>query len=46
MNISSGFIRRPIATSLLMVAVVSLGIIGYQSLPVAALPNIDSPPSR
>ena len=43
MNISSGFIRRPIATSLLMVAIVSLGIIGYESLPVAALPNIDSP---
>ena len=43
MNISSGFIRRPVATSLLMVAIIALGIIGYQSLPVAALPNIDSP---
>jgi hydrophobe/amphiphile efflux-1 (HAE1) family protein len=43
MNISAGFIRRPIATSLLMVAVVVLGIIGYLQLPVAALPNVDFP---
>ncbi len=43
MNLSSVFIRRPIATSLLMVAIVALGIIGYQSLPVAALPSVDFP---
>jgi multidrug efflux pump subunit AcrB len=43
MNLSSGFIRRPIATSLLMVAVVALGVIGYLQLPVAALPNVDFP---
>ena len=43
MNISSGFIRRPIATGLLMLAVVVLGAISYTLLPVAALPNIDSP---
>ena len=43
MSMSSGFINRPIATSLLMVAIVSLGIIGYQSLPVAALPSVDFP---
>jgi hydrophobe/amphiphile efflux-1 (HAE1) family protein len=43
MNISSGFIRKPIATSLLMVAVVVVGLIGYLHLPIAALPNIDSP---
>ncbi|HYZ34999.1 MAG TPA: efflux RND transporter permease subunit [Crenalkalicoccus sp.] len=43
MNISAGFIRRPIATSLLMVAIVVLGIIAYFQLPVAALPNISSP---
>ncbi|PNG24435.1 efflux RND transporter permease subunit [Methylocella silvestris] len=43
MNLSSGFIRRPIATTLLMVAIVALGAIGYVLLPVAALPNIDSP---
>ncbi len=43
MNLSAGFIKRPIATALLMVAVVVLGIVSYFQLPVAALPNIDSP---
>ena len=43
MNLSEGFIYRPIATALLMVAVVALGIVSYLELPVAALPNIDSP---
>ena len=42
MNLSSGFITRPIATALLMVAVVALGIVSYTLLPVAALPNIDT----
>ena len=43
MKISSGFIRRPIATGLLMLAVVVLGAISYTLLPVASLPNVDSP---
>jgi hydrophobe/amphiphile efflux-1 (HAE1) family protein len=43
MNISAAFIRKPIATALLMVAIVLLGIIGYELLPVAALPDVDSP---
>ena len=43
LNLSSGFITRPIATALLMVAVVALGIVSYRLLPVAALPNIDTP---
>jgi hydrophobe/amphiphile efflux-1 (HAE1) family protein len=42
-NLSSGFIARPIATALLMVAVVALGVVSYRLLPVAALPAIDSP---
>ena len=42
MNLSAPFIRKPIATALLMVAIVLLGIIGYESLPVAALPEVDS----
>jgi hydrophobe/amphiphile efflux-1 (HAE1) family protein len=42
-NLSSGFIARPIATALLMVAVVALGVVSYRLLPVAALPDIDSP---
>ncbi len=43
MNLSAAFIRRPIATALLMLAIVLLGIIGYELLPVAALPDVDSP---
>ncbi len=43
MNISARFIQRPVATSLLMLAVVALGTIAYFRLPVAALPNVDFP---
>jgi hydrophobe/amphiphile efflux-1 (HAE1) family protein len=43
MNLSTSFIHRPIATALLMVAIVLLGVIGYELLPVAALPEVDSP---
>jgi HAE1 family hydrophobic/amphiphilic exporter-1 len=43
LNISGQFIRRPIATGLLMAAIVLLGSISYELLPVAALPDIDSP---
>jgi hydrophobe/amphiphile efflux-1 (HAE1) family protein len=42
-NLSRGFITRPIATALMMIAVVVLGIVSYLLLPVAALPEIDSP---
>jgi hydrophobe/amphiphile efflux-1 (HAE1) family protein len=42
-NLSRGFITRPIATALIMIAVVVLGIVSYLLLPVAALPEIDSP---
>ncbi len=43
MSFSSVFIRRPIATSLLMAAVLLLGVLGYRQLPVSALPDIDAP---
>src|ERR1700757_4391551 len=43
MNISATLIRKPIATSLLMAAILLLGLISYELLPVAALPNIDTP---
>jgi multidrug efflux pump subunit AcrB len=43
MNISAAFIRMPIATGMLMAAILLLGLIGYELLPVAALPNIDTP---
>ena len=43
MNISATFIHKPIATGMLMAAILLLGLIGYELLPVAALPNVDSP---
>src|SRR2546421_3372857 len=41
MNISEGFIKRPIATSLLMAAIALFGLVAYQQLPVSDLPNVD-----
>ncbi|WP_341988598.1 multidrug efflux RND transporter permease subunit [Azorhizobium sp. AG788] len=43
MSISTPFIRRPIATTLLMVAMVLVGAIAYPLLPVAPLPQVDFP---
>ena len=43
MNMSSGFIRRPVATGLLMVAIVCSVSRPTQLLPVAALPNVSFP---
>ena len=43
MNISEGFIRRPIATSLLMAAIALFGTVAYRSLPISDLPNVDFP---
>jgi hydrophobe/amphiphile efflux-1 (HAE1) family protein len=43
MNISEPFIRRPIATSLLMLGILVFGIGAYGLLPVAALPRVDFP---
>ena len=43
MNISAPFIARPIATSLLAVAVLLGGALGYRGLPVSALPQVDFP---
>ena len=43
MNVSEPFIRRPIATSLLMLGVLVFGVAAYGLLPVAALPNVDFP---
>src|SRR6202049_1618372 len=43
MNISQGFINRPIATSLLMAAIALFGVVAYRSLPVSDLPNVDFP---
>ncbi len=43
MNPSAGFIRRPIATALLAVSLLLLGIVAYPLLPVAPLPQVDFP---
>ncbi len=43
MNISEPFIRRPIATSLLMGALAMIGIAAFPLLPVAPLPQVDFP---
>ena len=43
MSISEPFIRRPIATSLIMLGVLVFGISAYRLLPVASLPEVDFP---
>jgi len=43
MSIPEQFIRRPIATTLVVVAILVFGIVAYQSLPVSDLPTIDAP---
>jgi multidrug efflux pump subunit AcrB len=43
MNISAPFIRRPIATALLMIGLLAAGLVAYPLLPVAALPNVNYP---
>ncbi|HKA72921.1 MAG TPA: multidrug efflux RND transporter permease subunit [Xanthobacteraceae bacterium] len=43
MSISEPFIRRPIATSLLMAALALVGIVAFPLLPVAPLPQVDFP---
>lgn len=43
MNFSAFFIRRPVATILLMVAIAMFGVLSYFVLPVSDLPNVDFP---
>src|SRR5215475_5272676 len=43
MSVSSPFIHRPIATSLLGIAVMLGGILGYLRLPISSLPQVDFP---
>ena len=43
MNISEIFIRRPIATSLLMAGIALFGVVSYRALPVSDLPSVDYP---
>ena len=43
MSPSRPFILRPVATTLLMVAILLAGFVAYQQLPVSALPEVDYP---
>ena len=43
MSVSAPFIQRPIATSLLGIAVMLGGLLGYLWLPVSSLPTVDFP---
>ena len=43
MNISAPFISRPVATTLLTLAIALAGIVGFSRLPVAPLPKVDLP---
>src|SRR2546422_2199159 len=43
MNLSALFIRRPVATTLIMLGIIMFGIFGYRGLPVNDLPNVDYP---
>ena len=42
-GLSGPFILRPVATSLLMIAVLLVGLVGFHFLPLAALPEVDYP---
>ena len=43
MNLSRIFIARPVATTILVAAIVIFGIIAFRTLPVNDLPNVDFP---
>jgi HAE1 family hydrophobic/amphiphilic exporter-1 len=43
MNVAEPFIRRPVATTLLVLSILIFGILGYRLLPVSDLPTVDFP---
>ena len=43
MNLAEPFVRRPVMTSLLMLALILFGLMGYKRLPVNSLPTVDFP---
>ncbi|MBO0697954.1 MAG: efflux RND transporter permease subunit [Zavarzinella sp.] len=43
MNVSAPFIRRKVMTTLLMVGITGVGLLGYRALPVSDLPDVDFP---
>ena len=46
MNLSKIFIERPVATTILVLAIVIFGLIAFRALPVSELPNVDFPTIR
>src|SRR5258705_11444264 len=42
-NFSAPFIRRPVATSLITIAILLSGVVAFRFLPVAPLPQVDFP---
>ena len=43
MSISEPFVRRPVATTLLVIGILIAGIVAFRALPVSALPQVDYP---
>ena len=43
MNFAEPFIRRPVATTLLVTTILIFGVMGYRLLPVSDLPTVDYP---
>jgi multidrug efflux pump len=43
MNLSAPFVRRPVATTLLTIGIALAGLLGFRSLPVASLPQVEFP---
>ena len=43
MNLSAPFVRRPVATTLLTIGATLIGIVAFQFLPVASLPQVEFP---
>src|SRR5665647_424092 len=43
MNFAEPFIRRPVATTLLVLSILTFGVMGYRLLPVNDLPTVDFP---
>jgi multidrug efflux pump len=43
MNLSAPFVRRPVATTLLTIGATLVGIVAFQFLPVASLPQVEFP---
>ena len=43
MNVSAPWIRRPVATTLIAIGILLVGIVAYLRLPIAALPSVDRP---